>query len=147
MKISTDKSRLPYICPTYIAENGNGGHLYFWRQSRGCHRCRRNAKIPLPRKLQCQQPSSISHKYCHSKCSIIVADMKKDKIHMVDKDCTFRHHVTYKGIKLPRTIYIDQSGNVYVGKWHTDVIQVISRFIVTAVVHMFCWTILTIVLW
>lgn len=64
--------------------------------------------------------------------------MKKDKIHMVDKDCTFLHHVKYKGIKLPRTIYIDQSGNVYVGKWHTDVIQVVSRFIVTAVVHMFC---------
>lgn len=28
-QISTDKNRPLYICPTYIAENGNGGHLYF----------------------------------------------------------------------------------------------------------------------
>lgn len=53
--------------------------------------------------------------------------MKNDKIHVIDKDGTFLHHVTYDGIKMPRAICIDENNNLYVGEWHTDTVKVIAR--------------------
>lgn len=125
-EIFTDKNRPLYVCPTYIAENGNrdicvsdvnavvvtdaGGKLRF--------------------RYQGNSGSSNFDPYgicCDSKSNIIVADMKNDKIHVVDKEGEFLHHVIYDGIKMPRALCIDENDNVYVGEWDTDCIKVISR--------------------
>lgn len=126
IEIFTDKNRPLYVCPTYIAENGNrdicvsdvnavvvtdaGGMLRF--------------------RYQGNSGSSNFDPYgicCDSKSNIIVADMKNNKIHVVDKDGEFLHHVIYDGIKLPRALCIDKNDYVYVGEWDTDCIKVISR--------------------
>uniref|UniRef100_A0A8W8NR21 Tripartite motif-containing protein 2 n=1 Tax=Magallana gigas TaxID=29159 RepID=A0A8W8NR21_MAGGI len=124
MEIESDKNQPLYICPTYIAENGNGdicvsdvravvvtdagGMLRFRYQG--------NSRDFDPYGICCDSP-----------CKIIVADMKNDKIHVIDKDGTFLHHVTYDGIKMPRAICIDENKKLYVGEWHTDTVKVIAR--------------------
>lgn len=125
-QISTDKNHPLYICPTYIAENGNGDicvsdvRAVVVTDAGGMLRFRYQGNSSAIN----FDPYGIC---CDSKCNIIVADMKNDTIHMVAKDGTFLYHVTYNGIKMPRAICIDQSDNVYVGEWDTDVIKVISR--------------------
>lgn len=126
MEIESDKNNPLYVCPTYIAENDNGDI------------CVSDVKAVvvtdaggmLRFRYQGNSSSSNFDPYgicCDSKSNIIVADMKNDKIHVIDKDGAFLHHVTYDGIKMPRAICIDENDNLYVGEWHTDTIKVIAR--------------------
>nr|XP_022312588.1 uncharacterized protein LOC111117709 [Crassostrea virginica] len=126
VKIFTDKNLPLLVCPTYIAKNGNGdicvsdveavvvtdagGMLRFRYQG-----VSRNSNF---------EPYGLC---CDSNCNIIIADMKNDKIHVIDKDGGFLHYVRYEGIKMPRALSIDENDNVYVGEWNTTSIKVISR--------------------
>lgn len=124
MEIESDKNQPLYICPTYIAENGNGDicvsdvRAVVVTDAGGMLRFRYQGNS------RDFDPYGIC---CDSSCNIIVADMKNDKIHVIDKDGEFLHHVTYDGIKMPRAICIDENDNLYVGEWHTDTIKVIAR--------------------
>lgn len=53
--------------------------------------------------------------------------MKNNKIHLMDKDGAFLYHVTYKGMKMPRALCINENDNVYVGEWDSDAVKVIKR--------------------
>lgn len=64
---------------------------------------------------------------CDSSCNIIVADMKNNKIHLIDKDGAFLYHVTYERMKMPRALCINENDNVYVGEWDSDAVKVIKR--------------------
>ena len=63
---------------------------------------------------------------CNSNCNIIIADMKNDGIHVIDKDNNFLYTFEDKGIKMPRALCIEEEDNVYVGEWNTDSIKVLS---------------------
>lgn len=123
MEIESDKNQPLYICPTYIAENGNGDicvsdvRTVVVTDAGGMLRFRYQGNS------RDFDPYGIC---CDSSCNIIVADMKNDKIHVIDKDGAFLHHVTYDGIKMPRAICIDENDNLYVGEWHTDTVKVIA---------------------
>ena len=124
-EIFTDKNQPLFICPTYIAENGNGdicvsdvgavvvtdagGMLRFRYQGISA-----NSNF---------EPYGLC---CNSACNIIIADMKNDQIHVIDKDGGFLYTVQYEGIKMPRALCIDEKDNVYVGEWNTDSIKVLS---------------------
>ncbi|XP_022308924.2 uncharacterized protein LOC111114747 isoform X3 [Crassostrea virginica] len=124
-EIFTDKNQPLFICPTYIAENGNGdicvsdvgavvvtdagGMLRFRYQGISA-----NSNF---------EPYGLC---CNSACNIIIADMKNDQIHVIDKDGGFLNTVQYEGIKMPRALCIDEEDNVYVGEWNTDSIKVLS---------------------
>nr|XP_022308922.1 uncharacterized protein LOC111114752 [Crassostrea virginica] len=126
-EIFTDKNQPLFICPTYIAENGNGdicvsdvgavvvtdngGMLRFRYQ--GISASANNNFEPYG---LC----------CNSACNIIIADMKNDQIHVIDKDGGFLYTVQYEGIKMPRALCIDEKDTVYVGEWNTDSIKVLS---------------------
>ena len=125
-QIFMDKNRPLLLCPTYLKENGNGdicvsdvgavvvtdagGMLCF--RYRGASR---NINF---------EPYGLC---CDSVCNIIIADMKNDRIHVIDKDGGFLHFVRYEGMKKPRALCIDENDNVYVGEWNTTSIKVISR--------------------
>ena len=125
-QIFMDKNRPLLVCPTYLKENGNGnicvsdvgavvvtdagGMLRFRYQGTS-----RNINF---------EPYGLC---CDSLCNIIIADMKNDRIHVIDKDGGFLHYVWYEGIKMPRALDIDENDNVYVGEWNTTSIKVISR--------------------
>ena len=125
LNIFTDKNQPLFICPTYIAENGNGdicvsdvgavvvtdagGMLRFRYQGISA-----NSNF---------EPYGLC---CNSACNIIIADMKNDRIHVIDKDGGFLYTVQYEGIKMPRALCIDEKDNVYVGEWNTDSIKVLS---------------------
>jgi hypothetical protein len=64
---------------------------------------------------------------CDSRCNIITANMKNDKIHVIDQDGGFLHYIQYDGMKKPRALCIDENDQLYVGEWDSDVIKVISR--------------------
>lgn len=123
MEIESDKNQPLYICPTYIVENANGDicvsdvRTVVVTDAGGMLRFRYHGNS------RDFDPYGIC---CNSSCNIIVADMKNDKIHVIDKDGAFLHHVTYDGIKMPRAICIDENDNLYVGEWHTDTIKVIA---------------------
>lgn len=126
LQIFMDKNCPLYICPTYIAENGNGDicvsdvRAVVVTDAGGMLRFR----------YQGNSNSNYFDPYgicCDSKYNIIVADMKNDKIHVVDKDGDFLHHVTYDGIKMPRALCVDESDRVFVGEWDSDAIKVIAR--------------------
>lgn len=53
--------------------------------------------------------------------------MNNDKIHMVDKDGEFLHHVTYEGIRMPQALSIDRNDHLYVGEEDSDSTKIISR--------------------
>lgn len=121
-QIFTDKNIPLYVCPTYIAENGNGDicvsdvRAVVVTDAGGMFRFRYQGNL-------CDfDPYGIC---CDSWCNIIVADMKKNKIHLIDKDGNFRYHVTYEGIKMPRALCIDENDNLYVGEWDSDAVKVI----------------------
>ena len=125
-QIFMDKNRPLLLCPTYLKENGNGdicvsdvgavvvtdagGMLRF--RYRGASR---NINF---------EPYGLC---CDSVCNIIIADMKNDRIHVIDKDGGFLHFVRYEGRKKPRALCVDENDNVYVGEWNTTSIKVISR--------------------
>ena len=124
-EIFTDKNQPLFICPTYIAENGNGdicvsdvGAVVVT-----------DAGGMLRFRYQGISANSNFDPYglcCNSACNIIIADMKNDRIHVIDKDGGFLYTVQYEGIKMPRALCIDEKDNVYVGEWNTDSIKVLS---------------------
>lgn len=125
-EIFTDKNVPLYLCPTYIAENGNGDI------------CVSDVKAVvvtdaggmLRFRYQGNSNDSNFDPYgicCDSSCNIIVADMKNNKLHMVNQDGEFLYHITYEEIRMPWALCIDKNDDVYVREWHTDVIKVISR--------------------
>ena len=101
-----DKNRPLLVCPTYLKENGNGdicvsdvgavvvtdaeGMLSFRYQETS-----RNSNF---------EPYGLC---CDTACNIIIADMKIDRIHIIDKDGSFLHYVRYEGIEMPRALCID----------------------------------------
>nr|XP_022312589.1 LOW QUALITY PROTEIN: tripartite motif-containing protein 2-like [Crassostrea virginica] len=128
-EIFMDKNRPLLVCPTYLKENGNGdicvsdvgavvvtdagGMLRFQYQGTS-----RNSNF---------EPYGLC---CDTACNIIIADMNNNKIHVIDKDGSFLHYLSYlwyEGIKMPRALCIDENDNVYVGEWNTSSIKVISR--------------------
>ena len=125
-QIFMDKNRPLLVCPTHLKENGNGdicvsgvgavvvtdagGMLRFRYQETS-----RNSKF---------EPYCLC---CDFECNIVIADMTNDKIHVIDKDGSFLHYVRYEGIKMPRTLCIEENDQVYVGEWNTTSIKVISR--------------------
>lgn len=113
-QIFTDKNTPLYVCPTYISEavvvTDAGGMLRFHYQGNS-----RESNF---------DPYGIC---CDSSCNIIVADMKNNKIHVIDKDGAFLYHVTYERMKMPRALCIDENDNVYVGEWDSDAVKVIKR--------------------
>lgn len=125
-QIFTEKNTPLFVCPTYIAENGNGDicvsdvRAVVVTDAGGMLRFR-------------YQGNAIDSNFdpygicCDSSCNIIVADMKNNKIHLLDKDGSFLYHVTYDGMRMPRALCIDKKDNVYVGEWDSDTIKVISR--------------------
>lgn len=125
-QIFTDKNNPLYICPSYIAENGNGDICVSDVRAVVVT----DAGGMLKFRYQGYSSSSDFDPYgicCDSKYNIIVADMKNNKIHIIDKDGKFLHYVTYQGMRMPRALSIDEDDNVYVGEWDSDTIQVISR--------------------
>eukprot|EP00105_Crassostrea_gigas_P041866 XP_019926014.1 PREDICTED: uncharacterized protein LOC105335830 [Crassostrea gigas] len=126
IEIQSDKNIPLYVCPTYIVENGNGDicvsdvRAVVVTDAGGMLRFRYEGN-------SCKSNFDPYGICCDSSCNIIVADMKNDKIHMVDKDGEFLHHVTYEGIRMPRALSIDSNDHVYVGEWDSDSIKIISR--------------------
>lgn len=125
-QIFRDKNTPLYVCPTYIAENGNGDvcvsdvRAVVVTDAGGMLRFR----------YQGHSSSNNFDPYgicCDSSCNIIVADMKNNKINLIDKDGAFLYHVTYEGMKMPRALCIDEDDNVYVGEWDSDAVKVIKR--------------------
>lgn len=122
-EIESNKSRRLFTCPVYVTENGNEdvcvsdldavvvtdrmGMFRFRYTGRG------DPQI---------DPYGIC---CDSRFNIIIADMKNDKIHMIDEDGEFLHYIQYDGMKMPRALCIDEKDNLYVGEWNCDVIKVI----------------------
>lgn len=125
-QIFRDKNTPLYDCPTYIAENGNGDicvsdvKAVVVTNAGGMLRFRYEGNSSKSNFV----PYGIC---CDSSCNIIVADMKNNKIHMIDKDGAFLYHVTYERMKMPRALCIDENDNVYVGEWDSDSVNVIKR--------------------
>lgn len=121
-----DKNRPLYVCPTYIAENGNRDICVSdVRAMVVTDACRM-----LRFRYEGNSSSNNFDPYgicCDSSCNIIVADMKNNKIHVVDKDGEFLNHVTYDGIKMSRALSIDENDIMFVGEWDSDAIKVIAR--------------------
>lgn len=124
-QIVRDKNTPLYVCPTYIAENGNGDicvsdvRAVVVTDAGGMLRFRYHGLS-----------SDIFDPYgicCDSSCNIIVADMKNNKISLIDKDGAFLYHVTYEGMNMPRALCIDEDDNMYVGEWDSDAVKVIKR--------------------
>ncbi|XP_062594987.1 uncharacterized protein LOC134256355 [Saccostrea cucullata] len=61
-----------------------------------------------------------------SECNIIVADMKNDKIHMIDQNGGFICFLYYEDMKMPRALCIDENDNLYVSEWKNERIKIIS---------------------
>lgn len=134
-EIFTDKNRPLYVCPTYIAENRNGDICVSDVRALVVT----DAGGMLRFRYQGHPSSSNFDPYgicCDSSCNIIVADMKKDNIHLIDKDGTFLYLITYDGIRMPRALCMDKNDTLYVGEWHTDTIKVIPRSIAVPVNKM-----------
>lgn len=117
-----DKNRPLFICSTYIAENGNG--YICVSDVRGV--VVTDAGGVLRFRYQGNSNSNNFDPYgiC---CDIIVADMKNERIHVVDKDVDFIYNVTYNGIIMPRAVCIDENDRVFVGEWDSDAIKAIAR--------------------
>ncbi|XP_062609597.1 tripartite motif-containing protein 3-like [Saccostrea cucullata] len=125
-EIETDKNRPLFTCPTYITENGNedicvsdvnavvvtdvGGLLRFRYKG-------------LSDDSQFD-PYGIC---CDSQNNIIIADMMKNRIHMIDENGEFLHYIQYKDMHKPRALCIDEEDNLYVGEWMSYEIKVLSR--------------------
>ena len=125
-EIFMDKNRPLLTCPTCLKENGNGDICVSDVGSVVVT----DAAAMLRFRYQGVSGNSNFEPYglcCDSLCNIIIADMKNDKIHVIDKDGSFLHYVRYEGIKMPRALCIDENDNVYVGEWNTTSIKVISR--------------------
>ncbi|XP_062588244.1 uncharacterized protein LOC134249898 [Saccostrea cucullata] len=123
-EIEADKNRPLFICPTYITENGNGdicvsdvnavvvtdrgGFLRF---------CYTGAQSDPQ-----FDPYGIC---CDSMNNIIVADMLKNRIHVINQNGELLHFIQYKDMYMPRSLCIDEHDNLYVGEWSSEEIKVL----------------------
>lgn len=124
-EIFTDKGRPLYVCPTYIAENGNGDicvsdvTAVVVTDAGGMLRFRfppKESEIEI-------DPYGIC---CDSICNIIIAEMKNNNILVINKNGEYCYDIKYQGIKLPRALCIDKTNVMYVGEWYTNAIKVID---------------------
>jgi hypothetical protein len=126
LEIESNKNRRLFTCPTYVIENGNEDVFVsdaddvVVTDKLGMLRFRYKGRPGDPQ----FDPYGIC---CDSRCSIITADMKNHKIHVIDQDGGFLHYIQYNGMKRPRALCIDENDQLYVGEWDSDVIKVISR--------------------
>jgi hypothetical protein len=125
-EIESIKNTPLFTCPTYVAENGNEDvcvsdvGAVVVTDKVGMLRFRYTGRPGHP-------PFDPYGICCDSRCNIIVADMKNDKIHVIDQDGGFLHYIQYDGMKMPRALCIDKKDDLYVGEWNCDVIKLISR--------------------
>ena len=125
-QIFMERNRPLLVCPTYLKENGNGdicvsdvGAVVVT-----------DAAAMLRFRYQGSSRNSNFEPYglcCDSACNIIIAGMKSEKIHVIDKDGRFLYYARYEGIKMPPALCIDEKDNLYVGEWNSSSIKVISR--------------------
>ncbi|XP_062583824.1 uncharacterized protein LOC134245564 [Saccostrea cucullata] len=125
LEIETDKNRPLFICPTYIAENGNEDicvsdvNTVVVTDAGGFLRFRYTAAQSDPQ----FDPYGIC---CDSKNNIIVADMVKNRIHMIDQNSELLRYIHYSDMSMPRVLCIDEEDNLYVGEWLSEEIKVLS---------------------
>ncbi|XP_061167215.1 uncharacterized protein LOC133176059 [Saccostrea echinata] len=124
-EFALDKHRSLFTFPTYITENGNTdicvsdvGEVVVIDE-RGVLRFR---YLGLSKDSHFD-PYGIC---ADSECNIIVADMKNEKIHMIDQNGRFICFVFYENMKMPRALCIDENDNLYVSEWKNDQVKVIS---------------------
>lgn len=125
-EIESEKNRRLFTCPIYVTENGNEDvcvsdvDAVVVTDRIGMFRFRFTGHLGDPQ----FDPYGIC---CDFRCNIIIADMKNDKIHVIDEDGAFLYYIQYEGMKMPRALCIDENDHLYVGEWNCDVIKVISR--------------------
>ncbi|XP_062583821.1 protein lin-41-like [Saccostrea cucullata] len=121
----TDKNRPLFICPTYITENGNEDicvsdvNAVVVTDAGGFLRFRYTGTQSDPQ----FDPYGIC---CDSKNNIIVADMVKNRIHMIDQNGELLHFIQYQGMHMPRALCINKHNILYVGEWLSEEIKVLS---------------------
>ncbi|XP_062588243.1 protein lin-41-like [Saccostrea cucullata] len=124
-EIESDKDKPLFRCPTYIAENGNEDicvsdvNTVVVTDAGGLLRFRYKGLSDDPH----FDPYGIC---CDSQKNIIVADMMKNRIHMIDENGGFLHYIQYKNMDKPRALCIDEHDNLYVGEWSSEEIKVLS---------------------
>ncbi|XP_062583826.1 uncharacterized protein LOC134245565 [Saccostrea cucullata] len=124
-EIETDKNRPLFICPTYITENGNEDicvsdvNAVVVTDAGGFLRFRYTGAQSDPQ----FDPFGIC---CDSKNNLIVADMVKNRIHMIDQNGKLLHYIHYSDIHMPRALCIDEDDNLYVGEWSSEDIKVLA---------------------
>ncbi|XP_062605101.1 uncharacterized protein LOC134266907 [Saccostrea cucullata] len=124
-ELETYKNKPLFTCPTYIAENGNGDicvsdvNVVVVSDAGGLLRFRYRG-ISDDSQFD---PNGIC---CDSQNNIIVADMMKNKIHMIDQNGEFLHYIQYKDMNKPRALCIDEHDNLYVGEWSSEKIKVLT---------------------
>ncbi|XP_062613238.1 uncharacterized protein LOC134275016 [Saccostrea cucullata] len=124
-KFENDKHKILFTFPTHLTENGNkdicvsdSGALVVIDE-KGVFRFRYRGIS--------QDSNFDPYGICSdSEFNIIVADMKNDKIHMIDQNGGFICFLYYEGMKMPRALCIDENDNVFVSEWKNERIRIIS---------------------
>ncbi|XP_062575359.1 tripartite motif-containing protein 3-like [Saccostrea cucullata] len=125
-ELETQKNKPLFTCPNYIAENGNEDicvsdvNAVVVTDAGGLLRFRYKGLSDDPQ----FDPYGIC---CDSQNNIIIADMMKNRIHMIDENGEFLHYIQYKDMNKPRALCIDEDDNLYVGEWSSEEIKVLSR--------------------
>ncbi|XP_062606764.1 tripartite motif-containing protein 3-like [Saccostrea cucullata] len=120
-----DKSTPLFKCPTYITENGNGdicvsdeGAVVVLNEV---------GMLRFRYKGLAEDPNFDPYGICtDSSRNIIIADMKNDKIHMIDETGGFVCYVRYENMEMPRALCVGQDNKLYVGEWKSGLIKVLS---------------------
>ncbi|XP_061180843.1 uncharacterized protein LOC133189507 [Saccostrea echinata] len=126
LEIEIDKNRPLFTCPTYITENGNEDvcvsdvNAVVVTDAGGLLRFRYKG---LSDDSQFDPYGICSD----SQNNIIIADMMKNRIHMIDQNGEFLHYIQYRDMNRPRALCIDEDDNLYVGEWSSEEIKVLSR--------------------
>ncbi|XP_062575360.1 uncharacterized protein LOC134237283 [Saccostrea cucullata] len=124
-EIESEKNRPLFICPTYITENGNGDicvsdvNAVVVTDAGGFLRFRYTGAQGDTQ----FDPYGIC---CDSKNNIIVADMVKNRIYMIDQNGELLYYIHYSDMNKPRALCIDEDDNLYVGEWLFEEIKVLS---------------------
>lgn len=111
----SNKNEPLYVYSTYLAENDNGDICFLEVKAVVV----KDVGGILRFRYQGNSSESNFDPYeicCGSSCNIIFADMKTHKLHMIDKNCVFLHHVTYEGIRMPQALSIEENDNMYEGE-------------------------------
>ncbi|XP_062594985.1 uncharacterized protein LOC134256352 [Saccostrea cucullata] len=120
-----DKSTPLFKCPTYITENGNGeicvsdeGAVVVLNEV---------GMLRFRYKGLTEDPTFDPYGICtDSSRNIIVADMKNDKIHMIDGDGGFVCYIQYENMEMPRALCVGKDNTLYVREWKSGSIKVVS---------------------